>query len=87
MNIDRTSHVRHHFETVMAAGKGDHDVAVIRSGGKTIEFDKGKSAIVVQAKEKVPTLIETLTAVRGGELDDQLAQARCAKVMPKRTAA
>ena len=60
----------------------------IRSGGKAIEFDKGKSAIAIQAKDKLPTVIDTLiTAVRSGELDDQLAQASRQKAPPKRKAA
>ena len=41
----------------------------IRSGWKAIEFDKGKSAIVVVSHDKLPTIIDTLiTAVRNGEL-------------------
>jgi hypothetical protein len=46
----------------------------IRSGWKPIEFDKGKSAIVVLSKDKIPAIIDTLiAAVRNGELDDHLA--------------
>src|SRR3954471_4094046 len=47
----------------------------IRSGWKPIEFDKGKSAIVVLSHDKLPSIIDTLiTAVRNGELDQHLAQ-------------
>jgi hypothetical protein len=47
----------------------------IRSGWKTIEFDKGKSAIVVLSRDKIPAIIDTLIAVvRNGELDEHLAQ-------------
>ena len=47
----------------------------IRSGLRPIEFDKGKSAIVVQSQDRLPNIIETLiTAVRNGELDEQLMQ-------------
>ena len=47
----------------------------IRSGWKPIEFDKGKSAIVVLSQDKLPAIIDTLiTAVRNGELDEHLAQ-------------
>jgi hypothetical protein len=47
----------------------------IRSGWKPIEFDKGKSAIVVLSQDKLPAIIDTLiAAVRNGELDEQLAQ-------------
>ena len=49
----------------------------IRSGSKAIEFEKGKAAIAVPSLDKLPSVIDTLmNAVRGGELDDQLAQAR-----------
>ena len=49
----------------------------IRSGFKPIEFDKGgKTAIAVPSLDKLPSVIDTLiTAVRNGELDEQLAQA------------
>jgi hypothetical protein len=47
----------------------------IRSGWKPIEFDKGKSAIVVLSQDKLPAIIDTLiAAVRNGELDEHLAQ-------------
>jgi hypothetical protein len=47
----------------------------IRSGWKPIEFDKGKSAIVVVSHDKLPAIIDTLiSAVRNGELDEHLAQ-------------
>jgi Family of unknown function (DUF6641) len=49
---------------------------VIRSGWKPIEFEKGKAAIAVPSLDKLPAVIDTLiTAVRNGELDEQLAQA------------
>ena len=48
----------------------------IRSGLKPIEFDKGKTAIAVASVDKLPAVIDTvITAVRNGELDEQLAQA------------
>ena len=48
----------------------------IRSGSKSVEFEKGKAAIVVPSLEKLPAVIDTLiTATRSGELDAQLAQA------------
>jgi hypothetical protein len=41
----------------------------IKSGWKPIEFDKGKSAIVVLSPDKLPAIIDTLiAAVRNGEL-------------------
>jgi Family of unknown function (DUF6641) len=48
----------------------------IKFGSKAIEFEKGKAAIAVPTKEKLPTVIDTLIgAIRAGELDDILAQA------------
>jgi hypothetical protein len=56
----------------------------IRSGWKAIEFEKGKAAIAVASLEKLPTTIDTLiTAVRNGELDEQLAQASAQARPPK----
>jgi len=48
----------------------------IRFGGRPVEFEKGKSAVSVPSKEKLPAVITTLIeAVRAGELDDILSQA------------
>ena len=48
----------------------------IRAGFKPIEFAKDKTAIAVPSLDKLPAVIDTLiTAVRNGELDEQLAQA------------
>ena len=48
----------------------------VRSGLKPIEFEKGKTAIAVSSLDKLPSVIDTLiTAVRNGELDQQLEQA------------
>jgi hypothetical protein len=50
-------------------------VFFIRAGFKPLEFEKGKSGIAVASLDKLPALIDTLiAAVRGGELDEQLAQ-------------
>jgi hypothetical protein len=52
-------------------------VFFIRLGSKAIEFEKGKNAIAVPALDKVPLVIDILiTAVRSGELDEQLAQTK-----------
>jgi hypothetical protein len=60
----------------------------IRSGWKPIEFDKGKSAIVVLSRDKLPAIIDTLiTAVRNGELDEHLAQGSKVGMAKKRKAA
>jgi len=52
-------------------------VLFVRSGSNAIEFDKGKNAIAVPSFDKIPMVIDILiTAVRNGELDDQLAQTK-----------
>lgn len=52
-------------------------VFFVRVGSKPIEFEKGKNAIVVPSLDKLAVVINILiTAVRNGELDAQLAQAR-----------
>jgi hypothetical protein len=58
----------------------------VRSGLKPIEFEKGKAAIAVPSLDKLPSVIDILiTAVRNGELDEQLALV--GKVSAKRKAA
>jgi hypothetical protein len=52
-------------------------VFFVRAGSKPIEFEKGKNAISVVSLDKLPVIINILiTAVRNGELDAQLAQAK-----------
>jgi uncharacterized protein DUF6641 len=52
-------------------------VFFVRVGSKPIEFEKGKNAIIVPSLDKLPAVINILiTAVRNGELDAQLAQAK-----------
>jgi len=52
-------------------------VLFVRSGSNAIEFDKGKNAIAVPSFDKIRMVIDILiTAVRNGELDDQLAQTK-----------
>src|SRR5262249_58518327 len=52
-------------------------VFFIRSGSKPIKFEQGKNAIAVPLLDKVPLIIDILiTAVRNGELDEQLAQTK-----------
>ena len=59
-------------------------VFAIRSGGRAVEFDKGKAGIAVQSLEKLPAVIDTLlAAVRGGELDEQLAKISKERTVPK----
>ena len=52
-------------------------VFFVRLGSKPIEFEKGKNAIAVPSLNKIPLAIDILiTAVRNGELDEQLAQTK-----------
>jgi hypothetical protein len=49
----------------------------VRSGLKPIEFEKGKTAIAVPSRDKLPSVIDTLiAAISAGELDQQLAQSK-----------
>ena len=58
------------------ADTAGHLFMSIRFGGRPVEFEKGKSAVSVPSKDKLPVVITTLIeAVRAGELDDVLAQA------------
>ena len=60
----------------------------VRSGLKPIEFEKGKAAIAVPSLDKLPSVIDTLiTAVRNGELDEQLMQGSKVGVVKKPKAA
>src|SRR5215813_14215890 len=48
----------------------------VRASQRTIEFEKGKAGVAVASLDKLPALIDTLiTAIRNGELDEQLAAA------------
>ena len=64
-------------------------VLFVRSGSKAIKFEKGKDAIAVPSFEKISMVIDILiTAVRNGELDDQLAQAKkLPRAVPRRPVA
>jgi hypothetical protein len=59
-------------------------VFFVRLGSKPIEFEKGKNAIAVPSLDKMPLVINILiTAVRNGELDEQLAQTKKPATVPK----
>ena len=61
----------------------------VRAGGRAIEFEKGKTAIVVASMDQLGPTIETvIAAVRAGELDELLSQqAKASDVAkPKRAA-
>ena len=61
----------------------------MRTGPTLSSFDRGGSlsnstAIVIQSLDKIPAVIDTLiTAVRNGELDEQLAATK--KSMPAKS--
>jgi len=59
-------------------------VFFVRLGSKPIEFEMGKNAIAVPSLDKMPLVINILiTAVRNGELDQQLAQTKKPATVPK----
>ena len=56
----------------------------VRYGAKAIEFEKGKTAIVVPSKDQLVATLDTVIAgVRAGELDEHLAQYAKARGVPK----
>jgi hypothetical protein len=56
----------------------------VRYGSKPIEFEKGKSVIVVPSKDQLAATIDTVIgAVRAGELDEHLAAQAKARGVPK----
>ena len=57
----------------------------VRYGAKAIEFEKGKTAIVVPNKDQLVATLDTVIAgVKAGELDEHLAQYAKARGVPKR---
>ena len=57
---------------------------VVRYGAKAIEFEQGKTAIVVPSKDQlVATLDTVIEGVKAGELDEHLAQQAKARGVPK----
>jgi hypothetical protein len=63
-------------------------VLFVRLGWRLLEFEKGKAGVVAGTMEKFPGVIDTLIgAVRAGELDPMLEQAKTARPAPKKKAA
>ena len=63
-------------------------VLFVRIGWKLLEFEKGKTGVVAGTMEQLPAVIDTLIeAVRAGELDPMLEQARTARPVSKKKAA
>lgn len=49
----------------------------VKSGNRALEFEKGKAAVVVPSKEKLPGVINALIeAAKAGELDGMLAASK-----------
>jgi hypothetical protein len=56
----------------------------VRYGAKAIEFEKGKTAIVVPSKDQLVATLDTVIAgVKAGELDEHLTQYAKARGVPK----
>ena len=56
----------------------------VRYGGRALEFEKGKTAIVVpNMDELVPTIEAVIAAVRAGELDELLDQQMKTRDVPR----
>ena len=56
----------------------------VRYGAKAIEFEKGKSSIIVPSKDQLIATLDTVIAgVKAGELDEHLAQQAKARGVPK----
>jgi hypothetical protein len=59
----------------------------VRYGAKALEFEKGKSSIIVPSKDQLVATLDTVIAgVKAGELDEHLAQQVIARGLPKRAA-
>lgn len=56
----------------------------VRYGAKALEFEKGKTAIIVPSKDQLVATLDTLIeGVKAGELDEHLAQQAKARGVPK----
>lgn len=65
-----------------------HYVLSVKFGSKAVEFEKGKTGIVVQSKDKLTGVVDTLiAAVRAGELDEYLNQASKSRLSKMKKAA
>lgn len=61
-----------------------HYVLSVKFGSKPVEFEKGKAGVIVQSKDKLSGVVDTLiAAVRAGELDEHLNQAAKARTVGK----
>ena len=56
----------------------------VRYGAKALEFEKGKSSIIVPNKDQLVATLDTVIAgVKAGELDEHLTQQAKARGVPK----
>jgi hypothetical protein len=64
--------------------RAEASALTVRAGGRAIEFEKGKTAIVVAALDQLgPTIDTVIAAVRAGELHELLTQQSKARDIPK----
>ena len=60
----------------------------VRWGSRAIEWERGKAAIVVGERGKLlPVLDKLIAAALAGDLDEHIAVANKARIVPKRKAA
>ena len=56
----------------------------VRYGAKALEFEKGKTSIIVPNKDQLIATLDTVIAgVKAGELDEHLTQQAKARGIPK----
>ena len=56
----------------------------VRYGAKALEFEKGKSSIIVPNKDQLVATLDTVIAgVKAGELDEHLTQQAKARGIPE----
>jgi hypothetical protein len=49
----------------------------VKSGNRALEFEKGKAAVAVPSKDKLPAVVNALIeAAKAGELDNMLAASK-----------
>jgi hypothetical protein len=70
--VEKKQHVRPWWR----ADSGGKIVMCVYHGTKPVEFEKGKAAIAVPSRDKLPALIDALiSAAKAGELDDLVTRA------------
>lgn len=68
----------------MARGRAWAVGLTVRYGANAIEFEKGKTAIMVPSRDQLVTTLDTLIeGVKAGELGEHMAQQAKARGVPK----